>query len=51
MVKMIEERQDTHQKTDVYRVLSENYTGFLRVLGDSQLKLYKPWVETMGEDI
>lgn len=49
MVKKTEERRDTHQKTDVYRVWSENYTGFLRVLGDSQLKLYKPWVETMGE--
>ena len=49
MVRKTEERRDTHQKTDVYNVWAENYTGFLRLWGDSHLKLYKPWVESMSE--
>lgn len=49
MVKKIEERRYSHQKTDVYSAWTENYTGFLKMWGDSHLKLYKPWVESMGE--
>jgi hypothetical protein len=49
MVKKTEERRDPHRKIDVYNVWTENYTGFLKMWGDSHLKLYKPWVESMGE--
>lgn len=49
MVRNAEERRDPHQKTGVYNVYTENYIGFLKLWGNSHLKLYKPWVESMGE--
>ncbi len=49
MVKKTEERRGLHRKTDVYSIWTKNYTGFLKMWGDSHLKLYKPWVESMGE--
>lgn len=37
------------QSKDIYKVWAENYTGFLKMWSDSQLKLYKPMVESMAE--
>ncbi len=37
------------QSNNMYKVWAENYTGFLKMWGDSQLKLYKPIMESMGE--
>jgi hypothetical protein len=47
MVRKTEERRDPHQKTGIYNAYTENYIG--KLWGDSHLKLYKPWVESMGE--
>ncbi len=49
MVKKTEEKINPDQKNDVFGVWTENYTGFLKMWGDSHLKLYRPWVECMGE--
>ncbi len=37
------------QSKDMFNVCADNYTGLLKMYGDSQMKLYKPWIESMGE--
>ncbi len=37
------------QSKDISNVWAENYTGFLKMYNDSQMKLYKPWIESMVE--
>ncbi len=37
------------QSKDVFNVWADNYTGMLKMYGDSQMKLYKPWIESMGD--
>jgi hypothetical protein len=37
------------QSRDIYNVWSENCTNFLKMCGDSQMKICKSWVESMEE--
>lgn len=46
----IKEKIDTNEQYKyTHKVGAENYTGFLNMWSDSQLKLYKPIIESMGE--
>ncbi len=51
MVKKSEERKETIEgKRNITNIWGSNPNEFLKMWGDSQLKLYKPWIEFIGEN-
>lgn len=52
MVKKVKAKDNQNigeQSKDVFNVWADNYTGLLNLCGDSQMKLYKPWIESVRD--
>lgn len=41
--------ESDEQSKDIYNVWSGNYNNFLNMCGDSQMKIYRSWIESMEE--
>ncbi len=50
MVKKTEGKKDVNEeKKDIFKTWADSYTAVSKMLEDSYLKLYKPWIESTGE--